>query len=282
MIDLHTHTLASDGELTPSELIDLALKKNIKALAITDHDTIDVLEEAIKYAKDKDILFIPGIELKARCETGQMHILGLNIDYENFNLQDKLNELLEKRNLRNAIFIRYFNSIGFNVSLEELQRISGSLVIGKPHFAKLFLEKGYITNKEVIYNNYFNREPLSKLVNLAYEPKAVLELIRKSNGTAILAHPQTLGLSDTALEEKIKELIGYGLEGLECYHSNQTWEEMQKFRLLAFKYQLLVTKGSDYHGPNVKPDIMLGTGINNNIVNNEENIILSKLLRRKS
>ena len=97
-----------------------------------------------------------------------------------------------------------------------------------------------------------------------------------------MAHPQTLRLSDTALEEKIKELIGYGLEGLECYHSNQTWEEMQKFRLLAFKYQLLVTKGSDYHGPNVKSDIMLGTGINNNIVNNEENIILSKLLRRKS
>ena len=280
MIDLHTHTTASDGEFTPSKLIDLAISGDIKALSITDHDTIDGLKEAVDYAEDKDIIFIPGVELKAHCKSGQMHILGYNIDYNNLNLQKKLNDLVIKRNIRNAKFIEYFKSIGFDISLEELEKISGGLVIGKPHFAKLFLQKGYIANKDIIYSDYFNCEPLCKIKELIYEPEEVIKLIKEAKGTPVLAHPQTLKLSDNDLEDKIRELIGYGLEGLECYHSNQTLEEMQKFRELALKYKLLITKGSDYHGPVVKPNIRLGTGINNNIVNEEE-IILSRLLRNK-
>ena len=147
MIDLHTHTTASDGEFTPSELIDLAINKNIKVLSITDHDTIDGLKAAVEHVKNKDILFIPGIELKAQCKNGQMHILGYNIDYTNLNLQEKLNDLVNKRNIRNAKYIEYFRSLGFDISLEELQKISGGLVIGKPHFAKLFLQKGILQIK---------------------------------------------------------------------------------------------------------------------------------------
>lgn len=281
MIDLHTHTTASDGEFTPSELIDLAINKNIKVLSITDHDTIDGLKAAVEYVKNKDILFIPGIELKAQCKSGQMHILGYNIDYTNLNLQEKLNDLVNKRNIRNAKYIEYFRSLGFDISLEELQEISGGLVIGKPHFAKLFLQKGYITNKDIIYSGYFNCEPLSKIRELAYEPEEVIRIVKEASGTAILAHPQTLKLSDNDLEDKLKELMDYGLDGLECYHSNQTLEEMQKFRELALKYKLLITKGSDYHGPAVKPNIRLGTGIDNNIVNNEEEIIISRLLKKR-
>ena len=123
MIDLHTHTTASDGEFTPSELIDLAIDKNIKVLSITDHDTIDGLKAAVEYVKNKDILFIPGIELKAQCKSGQMHILGYNIDYTNLNLQEKLDDLVNKRNIRNAKYIEYFRSLGFDISLEELQEI---------------------------------------------------------------------------------------------------------------------------------------------------------------
>lgn len=280
MIDLHTHTTASDGEFTPSELIELAINKNIKVLSITDHDTIDGLKEAVEYVKNKDILFIPGIELKAQCKNGQMHILGYNIDYTSLNLQEKLNDLVNKRNIRNAKYIEYFRSLGFDISLEELQEISGGNVIAKPHFIRLLFLKGYITNKDLIYLNFFDCEPLSKIRELAYEPKEVIRIVKEANGTAVLAHPQTLKLSDNDLENKLKELMDYGLEGLECYHSNQTLEEMQKYRKLALKYQLLITKGSDYHGPVVKPDIRLGTGINNNIVNDEEEIILSRLLKR--
>lgn len=282
MIDLHTHTTASDGELTPKELIELAIKRNISALSITDHDTVDGLKEAVDYAKDKNIIFIPGIELKANSKTGQMHILGLDIDYDNVNLQEKLEALINKRNIRNKEFIKYFKSLGFNISLEELQKISGGVVIGKPHFAKLFLQKGYISDKEVIFSNYFNREPLCEVEEFIYEPEEIIKMIKEANGIAVLAHPQKLKLNDNDLENKILELLSYGLEGLECYHSDQTLEGMKKLRILADKYQLLVTKGSDYHGPIVKPLIHLGTGINNNIINDEEHIILKKILNKKN
>lgn len=282
MIDLHTHTTASDGELTPKELIELAIKRNISALSITDHDTVDGLKEAVDYAKDKNIIFIPGIELKANSKTGQMHILGLDIDYDNVNLQEKLEALINKRNIRNKEFIKYFKSLGFNISLEELQKISGGVVIGKPHFAKLFLQKGYISDKEVIFSNYFNREPLCEVEEFIYESEEIIKMIKEANGIAVLAHPQKLKLNDNDLENKILELLSYGLEGLECYHSDQTLEGMKKLRILADKYQLLVTKGSDYHGPIVKPLIHLGTGINNNIINDEEHIILKKILNKKN
>lgn len=282
MIDLHTHTTASDGELTPKELIDLAIKKNISALSITDHDTVDGLKEADNYAKDKNIIFIPGIELKAKSKTGQMHILGFNIDYNNINLQQNLKYLINKRNIRNKEFIEYFKSIGFNVSLEELQKISGGSVISKPHFAKLFLQKGYISDKKTIFSDYFNCKPLCEVEEFIYEPEEIIKMIKEANGIAVLAHPQKLKLNDPDLENKIIELLSYGLEGLECYHSDQTLEEMKKLRIIADKYKLLVTKGSDYHGPIVKPLIHLGTGINNNITNDEENVILKKVLNKKT
>lgn len=281
MIDLHTHSTASDGEFSPTELIDLAIKKNIEALAITDHDTIDGLDEAQKYAQGKEILFIPGIEIKAKSEKGQMHILGLDIDYNNIDLQNKLNLLINKRNTRNNEFIKYFQNIGFDITLEELQKISRGGVIGKPHFAKLLMQKGYACNTESVFRNYFNCPPLSEIKDFIYNPEEVISMIKKANGIAILAHPQKLKLDDIELEKKVLELIKYGLCGLECYHSEQTIEEMKKLRALADKYQLWITKGSDYHGPVVKSTIQLGTGINGNIVNEEDEFILKKFLSRK-
>ena len=211
-----------------------------------------------------------------------MHILGFNIDYNNINLQQNLKYLINKRNIRNKEFIEYFKSIGFNVSLEELQKISGGSVISKPHFAKLFLQKGYISDKKTIFSDYFNCKPLCEVEEFIYEPEEIIKMIKEANGIAVLAHPQKLKLNDNDLENKILELLSYGLEGLECYHSDQTLEGMKKLRILADKYQLLVTKGSDYHGPIVKPLIHLGTGINNNITNDEENVILKKVLNKKT
>ncbi len=211
-----------------------------------------------------------------------MHILGFNIDYNNINLQQNLKYLINKRNIRNKEFIEYFKSIGFNVSLEELQKISGGSVISKPHFAKLFLQKGYISDKKTIFSDYFNCKPLCEVEEFIYEPEEIIKMIKEANGIAVLAHPQKLKLNDTDLENKIIELLSYGLEGLECYHSDQTLEEMKKLRIIADKYKLLVTKGSDYHGPIVKPLIHLGTGINNNITNDEENVILKKVLNKKT
>lgn len=281
MIDLHVHTKASDGEKTPTELIDLAINKNIKAIAITDHDTVDGIEEVVNYSKNKNILVIPGIELEAATRKGQMHILGLFIDNNNDEFRKKLLDIKQARENRNSKIIEELNKMGFEITLEELKMVSGGKTIGKPHFAKVFLSKGYIKTKSEMFDNYFNKPPLSNFKKASYTPQEVIKMIKEANGIAILAHPQSLKLNDDELKEKIKELKSYGLSGLECYHSDQTKEEMDKFIKIAKQLNLVVTKGTDYHGPNVKPNIELATGINGNLVIENEDEILENVLKYK-
>ena len=281
MIDLHAHTTFSDGEYTPEELIDIAIKNNITALAITDHDTVDGVKSALKYAENKNILIVPGIEFDTNYEAGQMHILGLFLDYKNKNLNEKLDFVREEREIRNKKFIKIFNDMGFSITEEELKAITPGRVIGKPHFARVFINKGYIKNKDEMFDDYFNKLPELKIRKVTYDPKTVISLIKESSGLAILAHPQSLKLGNDELYEKLKELKSYGLDGMECYHSRQTLEQMKDFRKMADELNLLVSKGSDYHGPIVKPGIELGRGIENNIVNNEEDYIIEKLVKVK-
>lgn len=278
MIDLHTHTRESDGEKTPEELIDYAISKNMEAIAITDHDTADGIEVATNYAKDKKIIFIPGIELDAKVQKGQMHILGLCINPKQEEFSQKLASIKKEREDRNSKFIEEFNKMGFEITLEELQEVSSGKVIGKPHFAKVFLKKGYIQTNAEMYDKYFKQPPLCKIKKSTLSSEEIIKLIKKAGGIAVLAHPQNLNLSDSELVEKIAELKSYGLDGLECYHSDQTPEQMKRFREIAEQFNLIVTKGSDYHGPVVKPDIEIGTGINGNIVSDCDKDIVEKLL----
>lgn len=281
MIDLHAHTTASDGEKTPTELIDMALEKNLEAIAITDHDTVDGIREAYEYSKDKDILFVPGIELEANVEKGQMHILGLFIDFENPELNEILAKIKEGRNRRNEFFIKEFNKMGFEITLDELKEVSGGKIIGKPHFAKIFLRKNYIQTKAEIFDNYFNKPPLNTVGKASFSPEVLIKAIKNANGIAILAHPQSLKLDDSDLVEKIKELKTYGLDGLESYHSNQTPEQMVRFKEIAKELNLVISKGSDYHGPVTKPDVELVYGKKGNIVSDEESEIIKNLLEYK-
>ncbi len=281
MIDLHAHTIASDGELTPEELIDLAISKNLVAIAITDHDTADGLDSAIAYAKNKDIIFIPGIELEADIPKGEMHILGLLMDYNNPNFAEKLKYIKESRSNRNDKFIEELNKMGFEISLDELKEVSGGKTIGKPHFAKIFLKKGYISTRSEMFDKYFNHPPFNQFKKSPYGPEEIIKMIKEANGIAILAHPQTLKLEPKDLIEKLKELKKYGLDGIECYHTKQTKEEMNMFKQIAHDLDFLITKGSDFHGPTVKPGTELGTGKENNIVSENENEMLNNLLELK-
>ena len=207
-----------------------------------------------------------------------MHILGLFVDYKNTKFLEKLNYLKKSRALRNDKFINELNKMGYQITMEELKAVSGGKTIGKPHFAKVFLSKNYIKTKNEMFDNFFNKPPLNKYKRDSYSPKDSIKMIKEAGGIAILAHPQTLKLSFDELRKKIKELKSYGLDGLECYHSNQIPEEMIEFNKIANELGLIITKGSDYHGPIVKPLIELGTGINNNIVLNNEDEILQNLL----
>ena len=279
MIDLHVHTTASDGEFSPSEIIDKALLNGLTHIAITDHDTINGLDEAISYAKGKNIVVIPGVELNAKVSKGQMHILGYFIDYSNTEFIKAMKKFEDERNSRNDKFIEMFNQLGIDISLEDVKKYAIGTVIGKPHFARVLLEKGYTQDIEEGFDKFFNQEPLKSIKRISYSPKEIIKLIKSAGGTAVLAHPQSLKLDNEELERTILELKDLGLDGLECYHSKQSDEEMNFFKTLAEKHNMLITLGSDYHRDVSISNIELGEGKNRNLITSlpDTNFIINQL-----
>lgn len=269
MIDLHTHSCFSDGEYTPNELILKAKREGITTIAITDHDTVLGNQNITLTKKEKEgIKIIPGIELSAKVLKGEMHILGYNIDIYNKELNAKTIEL-KNNSFYSVIGIlaQIKKDYDITFSTEEILNILNSKGnIGRPDIAKLCIKYQYSKTVQEAFNNYLipANSKISKIKKgITYE--ACLRLIKNAGGIPVLAHPKTLKCNDDELEEIIKALKEHGLEGIEAYHSTHTIEEIKKYRELANKYDLLISGGSDYHGPLIKPNIELGTGINNNI-----------------
>lgn len=269
MIDLHTHSCYSDGEYTPNELIRKAKNKGIKMISITDHDTVLGNQNITLTKEEKSgIKIIPGIELSAKVERGQMHILGYNIDIYNKELNDKTIEL-KNNSLYSVIgiLVQIKKDYDITFSTEEILNILNSKGnIGRPDIAKLFVKYSYTQSVKEAFDKYLipaNKKisTLKKGINF----KDCINLIKNAGGIPVLAHPKTLKCTDKELEEIIIELKCNGLEGIEAYHSIHTKEEIEKYLALANKYDLLVSGGSDYHGPLIKPNIELATGVNNNI-----------------
>lgn len=279
MIDLHIHTTASDGEFSPTEIVNKAINMGLTHIAITDHDTVNGLNEAISYGKDKDIKIIPGVELNAKVDLGQMHILGYYIDYTNRDFLDMMKVFENDRNERNELFIKQFKEIGIDITMEDVKKYAIGSVVGKPHFARVLMEKGYIDDVQEGFDKYFNVEPLKNIKRRSFEPEKIIKLIKKAGGIAVLAHPQSLKLDENSLRKKILELKSYGLDGLECYHSKQTYDEMKLFKKIAEDNNLLITLGSDYHRDVAISNIEIGHGKDDNLINSNPNIdnIISNL-----
>lgn len=265
-IDLHAHTNFSDGELTPDELIKLAINNNVGILAITDHDTVEGVKN-ITYRPD-NIEIINGIELSAKVDVGTMHILGYGIDIKNKDLNNKLIEL--KDNSINSVLsvieqIKKDYNIFFTYQeLKEL--INANRNLGRPDIAKLLIKKGYVKTVQEAFDKYL----IDAYNKINGRKKGIhysecIELISKSNGIPILAHPKTLQLNDKELLILLKHMISCGLVGIEAYHSTHTKKDVEKFLKLADELGLVVSGGSDYHGIIAKPDIKLGYGKNNNL-----------------
>lgn len=284
LIDLHTHTCYSDGELTPYELINHAIKNNISTLAITDHDTLEGIKNVNKNDSlivDSGIKIINGIELSAKIDKGRMHILGYDIDINNKELNDKMMEL--KNNSINyvlSIIEQLKKDYNIYFSYDELKElINANHNLGRPDIAKLLIKNNYVKTVQEAFDKYLI-EAHSKLgerkKGISY--RECIDIILKSNGIPILAHPKTLKLNDKELLYLLKDMINYGLMGIEVYHSSHSKEEMKKYLNIANKLELLVSGGSDYHGINTKPDIELGRGKNNNLKIKNLNI-LNKIKR---
>ena len=269
LIDLHTHTDRSDGELSPNELIKYAISKNIGVLAITDHDTINGIKTVDKSADfiiESEIKIINGIELSAKVDKGRMHILGYGIDLNNEELNKKTLELRSiSINATMNIYEQIKKDYHIIFSDEDIDNlISANRNIGRPDLARLCIKYGYVNTVKEAFDRYlvdtFNK---TRKVRKGIDIEECLNLIKNSGGIPVLAHPKTLELNDKELLILIRDMMQLGLQGIEVYHSSHSMSDMDKYLKIANAYNLLISGGSDYHGKNTKPDVEIGIGKNN-------------------
>ncbi len=248
-VDLHLHTTASDGVLSPSGIVHYAKGKGLKAIAITDHDTIDGNEEAMDEGKKVGLEVIPGVEISARFDLGSMHILGFFIDIRNRALRERLSLLQETRAKRNPQMVQRLRELGVEISYDEVRDASGGGQVGRPHFAQVLLQKGYVHTVQEAFDRYLGKGALAYVDKFRFDPKEAMGLIREARGIPVLAHPFTLHIpSPHTLEALLAELIQLGLMGIEVYYPEHTGNQISLYKALAEKHGLLITGGSDYHG----------------------------------
>lgn len=278
MIDLHSHSTHSDGTKTPRELLNLAKEKNITVYAITDHDDIEGSKKLVALPHEGMTIY-SGVELNAKVDKGQMHILGYNIDLYNENLNNKLKEL--KENSKHNIML-YVNQLkeDYDIVLpkEDIDKIlnrEGN--IGRPLLALLLVKYGYVETVAEAFDKYLGDEKVRKH-KMWITKEECIKLINDAGGVAVLAHPFTLKLTDEELKNELKELVSLGLKGIEIVHSKSTEEQRKYYKELAQEFNLITTAGTDYHGPEVKPNIELGTGINGNVSMEENSITITDII----
>ncbi len=257
-IDLHTHSTASDGSFPPREVIRLAKEGGLKAIALTDHDTIDGLAEAVAAGVEFGLEVIPGVEISAQYPSGTMHILGYFLDYQSGLLATRLAVLKQARKDRNPQIIAKLNTLGIPVTIEQVEQISGGGQLGRPHIAQALYQGGYVRSLQEAFEKYLGNDGLAYVGKFRFPPGEALAMIREARGIPVIAHPFTLGLQTSeTLRPLLKELMALGLAGLECYYPEHSADQEALYLSLARELGLLVTGGSDFHGA-IKPGVHLG------------------------
>jgi 3',5'-nucleoside bisphosphate phosphatase len=248
-IDLHLHTTASDGVLSPSEMVRYAKSKGLQAIAITDHDTIGGLREAMAEGEKIGFEIIPGIEISAEHSPGSMHLLGYFLDIENDLLVEKLRELQRARAERNPKIIEKLNGLGVRITYEEVVKASGGGQVGRPHFAEVLLEKGYVRSFQEAFERFLRKGAPAYVDKFRFHPAEALRFIQDAGGVAVLAHPNTLDLNGPAkLDGLLLGLVRDGLRGIEAYYPEHSVLQVVQYKALAERFGLVVTGGTDYHG----------------------------------
>jgi predicted metal-dependent phosphoesterase TrpH len=257
-IDLHVHSSASDGSYPPAEVVRLAKEGGLAAMALTDHDTVEGLPEAMAAGERLGVEVIPGVEISAQFPGGTMHILGLLVDYHNGLLDQRLGVLKQARIDRNPKIIKKLNDLGVHITLARVEEISGGGQVGRPHIARALMEAGYVRNLQDAFDKYLGWQRPGYVSKFRFPPDQALAMIREAKGIPVLAHPFTLNLAAFPLKNLLIELKAQGLAGLEVYYSEHTREQETLYLPLARELDLLISGGSDFHGQN-KPEITLGS-----------------------
>ena len=259
IVDLHVHSNKSDGTCSPSELVDLAIQKGLSAFALTDHDTTAGLDEAIEYAKDRDIEVVPGIEFSTEYQGRDIHVLGLAIDYKAPVFADRLQAFVDSRIGRNRKMCRNLTEAGIDISYEKLMAAYPGAVITRAHYARYLLDHGYVKSLPEAFERYVGDHCPYFVPREKVTPVQAVQLIRQAKGIPVLAHPTLYHMGKDALQKLVSSLTEAGLVGLEAVYSTYSAGEEREMRQLALRNGLLISGGSDFHGSN-KPGLELATG----------------------
>lgn len=266
-IDLHVHSNVSDGTLTPSEVVKLALDSHLYAFALTDHDTVSGVKEAEMVAKEEAlqgrfIHVIPGTELSVMYKGIDIHILGLFIDPNNQTLNEALESARIKRDERNIKMANNLKSAGIDISIDQIRKLEGDAVLTRAHFAKYMVQHGYVKTNKDAFIKYLGTDTPYYVPREYITPKEAIELIHCAGGVAVLAHPLLYKYSLEEIEQLVSYLTDLNLDGIEAIYSSNSGFDEGRMRHFANKYNLAITGGSDFHGAN-KPDIQIGIGRGN-------------------
>ncbi len=257
LADLHTHSTASDGQYRPAELVRMARDRGIEVLALTDHDTLAGLDEAVLAGKELGVRVLRGVELSAR-ERRTFHILSYGFDGQAPQLQALCRDVRQRREHRGLEIARYLAAKGAPVAISEVQELAGEAAVGRPHFVQVMVRRGYVSSPQEAFAAYLDTEEYHLRVGWDKpSARACIEAIRAAGGVASLAHPYQLGVTDDQLEALTAELAGYGLCAIECFYPRYTDRQAALYRRLAQRFGLYYTGGSDFHGERIKPEIQL-------------------------
>ncbi|MCI5146573.1 MAG: PHP domain-containing protein [Candidatus Electrothrix sp. AR3] len=249
-IDLHTHSVYSDGTATPEELIRMAASYDLKGFALTDHDTVEGVRKAMQLGLEHGVKVISGLEVSARHGNNPVHILGYGIDPANRELERWLGKLQQGRAERNRQIIEKLTGMGISVSNQEIEQLSRYGQTGRPHIARLLIKKGYVKNMNQAFNIYLGRNKPAWCRRFAYSATETIAIIHQAGGVAVLAHPGSIDTSFKAQPQIIRELAMRHLDGLEIYYPGHSRKTIKRLRGLARQHGLMGTGGSDYHGDN--------------------------------
>jgi predicted metal-dependent phosphoesterase TrpH len=254
-VDLHIHSTASDGRLTPAEVVNKAVERGLTVIALADHDTVDGIAPALMAARAFPWLkVIPCVEISTDVPSGEVHILGYFIDYDRRDLQARLERMRYSRRERAQGMVAKLENLGVHIEWERVQEIAGTGSIARPHIAQAMLERGYVASPKEAFNKYIGRDGPAYVERAKMTPVEAVELVLQANGLPVLAHPLTIN----DMEKLVIELKAAGLVGIEAYYDSYTAEEINTLVSLGKKYNLIASGGSDYHGLEGVTDTMMG------------------------
>lgn len=251
--DLHLHTTASDGTLSPSEVVKLAADKGLEAISITDHDSITGYNEARELAIEKNITLLPGVEITTDFKGRECHILAYNFDIEHSELLALLKSQRKIRKTRAEAMLDKLRKLGFEIDLDEVRAESGAATISRNHLALAMLRKRYVSTKREAFDKYLSVKGPAYVRNGYPSSHDVISLIRRAGGVSFLAHP-----GKYYIYEDLKYFLECGLDGIEYIHPSHTWEMQKKYKEYAENYGMLLSGGSDFHGGRTHEDHYLG------------------------